>query len=181
MDALITAVVFTLLVLIFTVVSILVSSPSSRVGTARAMGAIPVHEAELGAAALVLGALALGIYGKGGFAAPSLLVALVILLDLDHAPSFLGISQPIRPAHSFVFIAVDVAATAIILRRMDFGLVAMSAFAAHLGIDDGTFPPFSPISFQYLQLDPYHVPLLVASGVFAFSAGYLMRRRRGRP
>lgn len=179
-DAIIAGAVFTLLVLAFTVVALVVSSPSSRIGAARPLEAIPLHEVELGAAALVLGVLALGVYGRGGFAAPTLLVGLVILLDLDHFPSFLGIAQPIRPAHSFVFIAVDVAATAIILRRMDFGLIAMSAFSAHLGIDDGIFPPFSPVSFQYAQLDPIHLPLLVASGVLAFAAGYLMRRRKGK-
>ena len=175
-EALVTATIFVLLVLGFTLVSLLVAPGPSKIGSARPLATIPLHEVELGGVALVLGALALGVYGRGGAAVSVLLPSLVILLDLDHLPSFLGIAQPIRPAHSLVFLVLDVLITTIILRRLDFGLVAVSAFTAHLGVDSGLAPPLSPFSFQYVQLDPYHVPLLLTSAAFAVAAGYLMRK-----
>jgi len=85
--------------------------------------------------------------------------------------------QPIGPAHYLVFLAIDATITTIILRRVDFGLVVVSAFAEHLGVDNGLIPPFSPVSFQYLQLDPYHLPLLAMSAVSAFGADHFVRRR----
>ncbi len=141
------------------------------------MSAIPIHEIELAAAGLVLGLVALGVYGKGGVSVSLLLPALVILLDLDHFPSFFGIAQPIRPAHSLVFLAIDMTITTLILRRIDFGLIVMSAFAGHLGVDSGLIPPFSPFSFQYVQLEQLHLPLLALSVASSFAAGYLMRKR----
>jgi len=172
--------IFVLLALLFTLISLLISPPSTQVGSARPFGEIPIHEVELGGLGALLGAVALGIYGQGGAVVALMLPALSILVDLDHLPSFLGIAQPIRPAHSIFFLVADIALTAIVLRRMDFSLIAMSAFAGHLGIDTGLAPPLSPISFDYVQLDPYRVPLLVISTITAFAAGYLLRRSRRR-
>jgi len=93
-------------------------------------------------------------------------------------PSFLGVAQPIRPAHSLVFLTMDVAITTIILRRVEFGLVAMSAFTGHLGVDTGLIPPFSPFSFLYLDLSEYHIPLITSSIFLALTAGYLMRKKQ---
>jgi len=173
-----TAGTFAALVLVFTAISLLVSSSHDKVGVARALIEVPIHEVELGAVGALLGMLALGIYGKGGVAVGVLLPSLVILLDLDHLPSFLGASQPIRPAHSLVFLTMDVAITTIILRRVDFGLIVMSAFTGHLGVDTGLIPPFSPFSFSYFQLHEYSVPLIASSTILAFTAGYLMRRKQ---
>lgn len=105
---------------------------------------------------------------------------LVVLLDLDHLPAYLGIAQPIRPAHSIVFILCALVFTTILLGRFDLDLVVLSSFTAHLGIDSGLFPPFSPISFQYMQLDPFRIPLIAASVLFALAAGLAWRRRQMR-
>jgi hypothetical protein len=169
-----------LVAIFFTLLSLLISLPSAKIGTARPFGEIPVHEIELGAVGVLFGAVALGIYGRGGAPVALMLPAEAILLDLDHLPAFLGISQPIRPAHSVVFLAVDAVLTAIVLRRLDFSLIAMSAFAGHLGIDAGLLPPFSPLSFDYINVDPYRVPLLTISVLMAFAAGYLLRKNRRR-
>jgi hypothetical protein len=175
---LLTAGMFVALVLVFTAVSLVVSSPDDQVGVARGLSDIPIRELELGAAGTLLGVLALGIYGRGGIAVALLLPALVILVDLDHLPSFLGIAQPIRPAASLVFLTVDVALTTTILRRVDFGLVVMSAFTGHLGLETGLIPPFSPFSFSYYEVNAYSIPLITISAILAFTAGHMMRRRQ---
>jgi hypothetical protein len=176
-EVLVTGGIFSGLALAFTAVSLLASPQAANIGSARPFSTIPTHEIELLAAGVILGVLALAAFGRGGVATALLLPALVVLLDLDHLPSFLGIAQPIRPAHSLVFLFADVVITTIILMRFDFSLIAVSAFTGHLGIDTGLVPPFSPFSFQYFQLDPYRVPLIVASAFFAFAAGYIMRRK----
>ena len=173
--------IFVLSDLLFTVVSIVVSPASSQTGTARPLGTIPAHEAELALAGLALGVLALGIYGKAGVPVALLLPAMTILLDLDHLPAFLGVAQPIRPAHSLIFLAVVVVATSVALRRLDFGVVALSAFAGHMAIDTGVIPAFSPLSFQDFSLAPYRLTSLVTAVLLAFIAGYLMRRSLPRP
>ncbi|HEV2138467.1 MAG TPA: hypothetical protein VGR53_06465 [Nitrososphaerales archaeon] len=173
-----TAVTFVVLVLVFTALSLVVSSPDDQVGVARGLGDIPIRELELGVAGTLLGVLALGIYGRGGIAVALLLPALVVLLDLDHLPSFLGIAQPIRPAASLIFLVVDVAITTTILRRVDFGLIVMSAFSGHLGLETGLIPPFSPFSFSYYEVNAYSFPLIAISTILAFTAGHMMRRRR---
>jgi hypothetical protein len=61
-------------------------------------------------------------------------------------------------------------------------LILTSSFMAHLGVDSGLFPPFSPVSFEYIQVDPYRVPLLVGAVAFALLAGLHWRNRaRGKP
>jgi hypothetical protein len=171
-----TAGIFSGLVLVFTFISLFVSPRQAEIGTARLLDTIPAHEIELVALGVVLGAIALGVYGKGGLLGALLLPALVLLLDLDHIPAFLGLAQPIRPAHSLVFLAVDVTITTIILMRLDFALIGMSAFMGHLGIDSGVVPPYSPFSFHYVQLAPYHYALIFGSVISSLAAGYLMRR-----
>lgn len=168
---------FVILVLAFTATSLLVSPPVAKVGSARALLTVPIHEIELLTAGVVLGLIALVICGRAGFYVGMLLPFMVILLDLDHIPAFLGVAQPIRPAHSFVFLAVDVILTTILLRRLSFGFISMSAYLGHMGIDSGIFPPLSPFSFQYVQLEAYSIPFLIASVALAFVAGAIMRRR----
>ena len=173
-----TATIFVTLVLVFTAISLVVSSPDDQVGVARNLNDIPTREIELGVAGTLLGVLALGIYGRGGILVALLLPALVILLDLDHLPSFLGLAQPIRPAASLVFLATDVAITTIILRRVEFGLIVVSAFTGHLGLETGLIPPLAPFSFAYYELNAYGFPLLAFSTVLAFAAGHIFRHGR---
>jgi hypothetical protein len=168
--------IFVVLVLLFTGIAVLVGSPDVMVGSARPLDTIPVHLLELGGFGIVLGIPILGIYGRKGVGLALLIPAMVVLLDLDHLPIFLGIAQPIRPAHSLVLLVTDMATTTIVLRRLDFNLIIMSAFAGHLGVDTGLFPPLAPLSFQYLQLDQYRLPLVLSSMILAILAGYVLRR-----
>ncbi len=170
-------VVFAALILAFTVYGVVGSPQEAQVGTPRPYSAIPVHLAEL----ILFGGLLAGasaiLYGRKGLPLLFLTPSLVVLLDLDHLPAYIGLAQPIRPAHSFVFILTALVFTGIILRRIDLELVLASSFMGHLGVDTGLFPPLSPISFEYVQVDPYRVPLLVGSVTFALLAGFYRRKR----
>lgn len=166
------------LILAFTFLGITLAPVDSQVGGVRSSDAIPGHIAVLFAFGVLIGGAMSVIYGREGVLLVILTPVLVTLLDLDHLPVYIGFSQPIRPAHSFVFVVTAVIATAIILRRLDLELVLVSSILAHLGVDSGLFAPFSPLSFDYVQLDPYRPPLLFGSFVFAILAALLWRRTK---
>jgi hypothetical protein len=171
-----TAVIYAALILVFTLVGMAVAPAEAQVGTARPASAIPEHLTELVGFGVLLGCVSAVIYGRRGLPMLALTPALVALLDLDHLPAYIGLTQPIRPAHSLVFIAVALVCTAIILRRLDLELILVSSFTGHLGVDQGLFAPLSPLSFDYIQLDPYRMPLLICAVATALIAGYSWRR-----
>jgi hypothetical protein len=140
------------------------------------MDTIPGHLAELAAFGLLLGVGGMAVYGRKGLHLVFLTPVLTVLLDIDHLPSYLGLAEPIRPAHSFVFIAVALAATAITIKALDIELVMASAFMGHLAVDTGLFAPFSPISYGYIQLDPYKLPFAAGAVLCAVAAGVVLRR-----
>ncbi|HME19310.1 MAG TPA: hypothetical protein VKF15_06230, partial [Nitrososphaerales archaeon] len=123
-----------------------------------------------------LGCVSAVMYGRRGLSMLLLTPVLVALLDLDHLPAYIGLAQPIRPAHSLIFISVALICTAIILRRLDLELIFVSSFTGHLGIDEGLFAPLSPLSFDYIQVDPYRFSLLACAVATALLAGYIWRR-----
>jgi hypothetical protein len=106
-----------------------------------------------------------------------LLPALVVLTDLDHLPAYLGLAQPIRPAHSVIFIVCTVAFMATVIRKAGVELVSLSAFFAHLSVDTGVFPPFSPVAFQYYDIGEFRLPALLAAVAFALVAGLAMKHK----
>ncbi|MDA4123992.1 MAG: hypothetical protein OK438_00885 [Thaumarchaeota archaeon] len=176
-SAIMLAAIYGVLVLAFTGIGMAVAAPGAQVGGTRSLGTIPGHLLELAFFGLLLGAASAVFYGRKGLPLFLLTPFLVVLLDLDHIPAYLGLSQPIRPAHSFVFLLFALVSAAIVLRRIDLELILTSSFMAHLGVDSGLFPPFSPLSFEYIQVDPYRVPLLVGSVTFALLAGLFWRNR----
>jgi putative Mn2+ efflux pump MntP len=175
--ALFTAIVFCVVVLLFAAIGVLLGPPSARIGSARPEATILPHLAELFAFGLLLGAGSDIIYGRRCLPLVFLAPVLIVLLDLDHLPAYLGTAQTIRPAHSFVFIIVILAITAITIKRLDIDLVVLSATLAHLGIDTGLFAPFSPVSFWYAQLDPYRIPFLSGAVLATVAAGVVTRRK----
>jgi len=66
---------------------------------------------------------------------------------------------------------------ATVIRKMDVELASLSAFFAHLSVDTGVFPPFSPVSFQYYDLGEFSIPFLLAAVVFALAAGLVMKHK----
>jgi hypothetical protein len=116
------------------------------------------------------------MYGRKGLPLVVLAPILTVLLDLDHLPAYLGMSQTIRPAHSLLFIIAVLSITAITIKRLDIDLVVLSSTLAHMGIDTGLFAPLSPLSFGYTQLGPYRIPFLMGAIVAAVSAGIVLRK-----
>jgi hypothetical protein len=166
--------------LAFTAVSLVVSPQQAQIGRFRPIAAIPAHVVVLVLLGAALGVASSIVARKPGLTFLVLFPVLVVLTDVDHLPSMLDIAQPIRPAHSFIFVALVVVITAMVIRRSDIEAIVLSAFLAHLSADTGLFPPFSPISFQYYSLAPYSLTFLAASIVFALLAGFLKRRKETR-
>lgn len=171
--------VFVGLGLAFTVASLYASAPSTKVGTLRSLGTIPIHELELVAMGVAIGLLATVASRKLSAVTFVLPVAMIVLLDLDHFPAALGLPQPIRPAHSVFFIFLVVAVLWVLKQPPETELLSVSAFIGHLGVDNGVFPLFSPFSFTYYRLIAYRPELLAASGGIALLAGFAYRRGSG--
>jgi hypothetical protein len=164
--------------LAFTGLGIVFGPPQAQIGGTRPQDTIPGHLAELAAFGLLLGIGSMVVYGRKGLAMFLLTPVLTVLLDIDHLPVYLGYSEPIRPAHSFVFILTVLAVTAITIKALDMDLVVLSAFMGHMAIDTGIFAPFAPITFAYIQLNPYRVQFAAAAVLCALAAGAVNRRRQ---
>lgn len=173
--------IYILLVTAFTLGSLVLGSPEVNVGGIRPAGTIPLHLLELGLTGALLGVVSSLLYGRRQIATVFLLPILVVALDLDHLPIYLGAAQPIRPAHSLLFLLADVAVTALVVRKPGFSLLGASAFLGHLAADTGIFPALSPVSFEYFPLQPLQVPLAVGSLLLALLAGLLLRRAQNLP
>jgi hypothetical protein len=173
-----TIIIYSAMVLLFTFVSLGSSPPGSQTGLLRTVSTIPEHLVYLGGFGIVLGLVGSAIYRRLDPNLIILIPALVILTDLDHLPVALRIAQPIRPAHSLIFIISVVAILALTIRRPDIEAASVSAFFAHLSVDTGQFPPFSPFSFEYANLSAYQPEIIAAAIISALVAGYLARRAR---
>ena len=171
-------VVYALVALVFTLIAMASGPAPSQVGGTRPYDTIPGHFLELAGFGLLLGLGCLAVYGMKGLPFVFLTMVLTPLLDIDHLPIYLGYAQTIRPAHSVIFIAVVLAITAVTIGELDLELVVASAFMGHLAVDTGIFAPFSPLSFQYIQLDPYRAAFAVAAVLCALAAGAVMKMKR---
>jgi hypothetical protein len=170
-----TVVIYAAMVLAFTAVSLRTSPPESQTGVLRTLSAIPEHVVYLGGFGVVLGLVGSVIYRRLDLNLIILIPVLVLFTDLDHLPSALGLSQPVRPAHSLIFIVAVIATLALLIRRRDVEAATVSAFFAHLSVDTGVFAPFAPISFVYYSLSAYQPVIIAAAIISALAAGYLGR------
>lgn len=167
---------YVFLVLFFTAVAMYVSPASSQIGTLRSLSTIPGHELAILGFAILLGLAAPAIQRRLDFTLTLMILAFSVLTDVDHLPSALGVLQPIRPAHSVFFAGSAALLLLLVLRRPDVSLAALSGFSAHLAVDTGVFPLFSPFSFVYYSLNSYRVYLVVFAVAFSLLAGLLARR-----
>jgi len=155
------------------------SAGPARIGTLRPLGTIPPKALELVLVGVGVGLAACLGARRLDYSLVGLAVAFVALLDIDHLPSVLGVDQPIRPAHSFAFLALEVLALGVAFRRRpEVVLVAVAAFFGHVAGDTGIFALFAPFSFDYTSIDPYKVPFAVVATLLALTAGYVSRRRQ---
>ena len=171
------ALAYGVLVLAFTLLGVALGPDASKVGETRPEATIPLHLEMLVGFGLVLGVLSAILYGRKGTVLAVLAPIFTVLLDLDHLPVYIGVAQPIRPAHSLLFLLSVLIITAITIKRLDVGLVALSATLGHMGVDTGLFPSFSPLSFTYLELSAYKIELLAGAVISAIAAGLVLRFR----
>jgi hypothetical protein len=175
-EALYALLIYGAVALVFTGLGMAFGPTAAQVGATRPTDTIPGHLAELAGFGLVLGIVSMAIYGRRGLHLVVLMPALTVLLDIDHLPIYIGYTQTIRPAHSVLFIITALAVTAITIKALDIELVMASAFMGHLAVDTGVFAPFSPLSFAYIQLAPFKLPLAVGALAAAVAAGVVLRR-----
>jgi len=169
------------LVLAVTVVFFALSSSAARVGTLRAVSTIPEKGLDLVLIGAGVGLLACAAERRLDTSLLTLAVAFVALIAVDHLPSAFGVAQPIRPAHTFAFLALEIVALGVTFRgRPELVLLAVSAWFAHVAGDTGVFAFFAPLSFAYGPLGPYRVPFAIISVVFSIATGYVTRRTKGR-
>lgn len=166
--------------LLATVILLTVSGSSARVGTLRPLNTIPEKGVELVLVGVGVGLTACLTARRLDTSLLALAVAFVILIDVDHLPSVFGIPQPIRPAHTFAFLAAEAVVLGVAFRRRP-GLVflAIAAWFGHVAGDQGVFALFAPASFAYSPLGPYRIPFAIISAAFALATGYVVRRSAG--
>ena len=165
--------------LVVTLVFFGLSATPARIGTLRPLGTIPPKALELVLVGTGVGLAACVGARRLDYSLLGLAIAFVALLDIDHLPSAFGIEQPIRPAHSFAFLALEVLALGVTFgRRPGVVLVGVAAFFGHVAGDTGIFALFAPFSFDYTSIDAYKAPFGVIAVAFALAAGYASRRRQ---
>lgn len=163
--------------LVVTVLFLGVSGTGARIGTLRPVNTIPSKVLELLLVGGGVGLVASLAAKKLDVSLVTLAVGFVALLDFDHLPSVFGVEQPIRPTHSFTFLAIEVVALAFAFRARP-GLVplAVSAFFAHLAGDTGIFAPYTPFLFTYTAIGAYRIPFALLAIMFALIAGWVSAR-----
>lgn len=159
-----------------TLVSLPLSSSEFKIGVLRPLSTVPLHEFVVVASALVVGVFASFSYRKLALDLTSLSIAIVVLLDIDHLPSFFNIPQPIRPAHSIIVFLLFVAIIFMLGFSADKIAVASSAFAMHIAIDASVFPVFWPLVTAYYSLDSVRYYLLSLSLFLALASGFVKRK-----
>ncbi|HZW57108.1 MAG TPA: hypothetical protein VFF30_12535 [Nitrososphaerales archaeon] len=174
--------IFLMIDLLLTLVFFSTSSPNVHIGTLRPADAIPPKLGELAVVGAGLGILSTLAYKHIDLSLITLFTAFVVLLDLDHLPSVLGVAQPIRPAHSLAFLGVTLVVLSVVLRNRqpEVGSIFVSSFLGHLAADTGIFALFAPFTFQYFSIDAVRIPLMAGAVAFALLAGYIKNKRRTR-
>jgi hypothetical protein len=171
-------VIFTAVNLLFTVVAVVTAEPAETTGGLRPLYAIPPKLLQLAAVGLVVGGLFVIALKSVDIGLLSLAVMLVPLLDIDHLPSFLHIPQPVRPAHSILFIVAVGVAVYVFLRRTDIVLITLSSIMMHFAADGSNFPLLSPLSFELYTFDAIGDFGLASAAVFtALLAGFVAKRK----
>src|SRR6202011_1397553 len=118
---------FAALVLAITAASLFVSSPESQIGLLRDLSRIPAHGLELALAGVVIASVSFPFSRRIDVGMVLVGASSVVILDLDHVPVILGLLQPIRPAHSLIFLAFTLLILEVALRRRpDLGLMVIS-------------------------------------------------------
>jgi hypothetical protein len=167
--------------LAITVIFFALSGATARIGTLRPVSTIPAKGLELVLVGAAVGLVACLTEWRIDLSVLTLAVAFVGLIDADHLPSALGVAQPIRPAHTFAFLALEVVVLAAAFRRRpELPLLAVAAWFGHVAGDTGEFALFAPFSFAYSSLGDFRVIFAIIAVIFALATGYVVKLRKKR-
>lgn len=171
-------VIFAVLVLTFTFLAVSTYNGSEPLGTLRRFSSLLPKVIQLLAFGALLSIVA--TIGKKRISSNTLAYPplFLILLDLDHLPSFFGIDQPIRPAHSLIFLLISLIAVFVFARgKPAISVTLASSFLGHLGLDSPLFPLFAPISSELYSFGTTISLILVLSSIIlAMISGRMYRR-----
>lgn len=147
-DTAILLVVFSGVNMAITWLGVVLVPPAEAQGVLRPIDAIPLKVILLLLLGTSIGATAClaARQLKPSFAASGAI--LTLFLDLDHLPSLFLIPQPIRPAHSIIFLATTLPLVFLSTRKASLTLLTAATFFAHLGADKPFFPLLSPLLFD---------------------------------
>lgn len=174
---LLTVIVFVAVDLVFTAIAMGSARPNETIGTLRSVSTILPKLVQLAFVGLVVSVILL--ISRGVFNVELVLsgVVLTILLDIDHLPALLDIPQPIRPAHSFLFMAAVAFAIYIVLKKVDMSLVAVSSTMMHIAADSSSFPLLSPLTLNLYDISILgHLEFGAAAIFIALCSGYAAKR-----
>ena len=173
----ITVMIFAMLNLIFTLVGVAIATPGEAIGGLRAVNSILPKLLQLVSVGLVVGISSIVVLRKFNLELALSGIILTPLLDIDHLPTIFGVPQPIRPAHSFLFMIVVSLTVYMALKRVDLSLMTISASMVHLGADTSLFPLLSPLTLELYAMDELgHVGLFAVAVGTAILAGYAASR-----
>jgi len=169
--------VFSGVALAITWLGVILVPPSEAQGVLRPTSEIPLK-------ALLLLTLGLSIGAAASLAARRLNLSFIVsggiltlLLDLDHLPSAFKIPQPIRPAHSIIFLIAVSAIVYLSTRKVTLATLSAAAFFAHLGSDKSFYPLLSPIVFDITTFGPeVSLSLVLLAYALAFITGQLEKK-----
>ncbi len=129
-------IIFVGLVLMFTFLGVSSYNPSEPLGTFRRFSSLLPKAIQLLAFGALLSIVTTAARRKMSLSTLSYPLLFLILLDLDHLPSFFEIDQPIRPAHSLIFLLISlVAIVAFEKGKVATSVTLASSFLGHLGSD----------------------------------------------
>ncbi len=171
-------VIFVVLVLTFTFLAVSTYNASEPLGTLRRFSSLLPKVFQLvafGGLLSIVATIGMKRVRSNILVYPPLFL---ILLDLDHLPSLFGIDQPIRPAHSLIFLLISlIAIFAFESRRPAIPLTLMSSFLGHLGVDSPLFPLFAPISSELYSFSTIiSMTLVLSSIILAMISGRMYQR-----
>lgn len=170
--------VFSSVTITITLLGVILVPPNEAQGVLRPISEIPLKALLLLMLGLILGTvpsltthrLNLSFIVSGGI--------LTLLLDLDHLPTVFQIPQPIRPAHSIVFLIAVSVLVYLSTRKASLTVLTGSAFFAHLGSDKAFFPLLSPFIFDITEFSPeVSYSLVLVAFALALITGLLEKKQ----
>ncbi len=176
-ELIIPIIIYIVINLLFTTLGVILYEPELPIGIFRGLLNIPLKASQLVGFGILLGLLVSLGQRKASLKSITYPIFFLILLDLDHLPSFFDIAQLIRPAHSLIFIAAFMVVIYLLYERsFAIPIISLSAFIGALGLDKPLFPLLFPLSTELFSYSLYvSILLILFSLVLAWIGGMLSK------